>query len=44
MSGENDILVIAECQNTLVLNDLIEKIREFPQVQSTRSRLILKEV
>lgn len=44
VSGENDILVVAEAQNTLVLNDLIEKIREFPQVQSTRSRLILKEV
>lgn len=44
ISGENDILVIAEAQNTLALNDIIEKIREFPQVQSTRSRLILKEV
>lgn len=44
ISGENDILVVAEAQNTLVLNDLIEKIREFPQVQATRSRLILKEV
>lgn len=44
ISGENDIMVIAEAQNTLMLNDIIEKIREFPQVQSTRSRLILKEV
>lgn len=44
ISGENDILVIAEAQNTLALNDIIERIREFPQVQSTRSRLILKEV
>jgi DNA-binding Lrp family transcriptional regulator len=44
ISGENDILVIAEAQNTLELNEIIEKIRSFTQVQSTRSRLILREV
>lgn len=44
ISGENDILVVAEAQHTLQLNEIIEKIRGFPQVQATRSRLILKEV
>lgn len=44
ISGENDILVVAEAQNTLELNEIIERIREFPQVQATRSRLILREV
>jgi DNA-binding Lrp family transcriptional regulator len=44
ISGEHDILVIAEAANTAQLNEVIEKIREFPEVKSTRSRLILKEV
>lgn len=44
VSGEFDILVVAEAANTTQLNEIIERIREFPQVSSTRSRLILKEV
>lgn len=44
ISGEHDILVVAEASNTAALNEIIERIREFPQVKSTRSRLILKEV
>lgn len=44
ISGEHDILVIAEAQNTLELNEIIERIRTFKQVQATRSRLILREV
>jgi Lrp/AsnC family transcriptional regulator, regulator for asnA, asnC and gidA len=44
ISGEHDILVVAEAQNTSELNEIIERIREFPQVQATRSRLILREV
>lgn len=44
ISGEHDILVVAEAGNTTALNEIIERIREFPQVKSTRSRLILKEV
>lgn len=44
VSGEFDILVVAEAANTTQLNEVIERIREFPQVSSTRSRLILKEV
>jgi len=44
ISGEHDIMVVAEAQHTNELNEIIERIRVFPQVQSTRSRLILKEV
>lgn len=44
ISGEHDILVVAEAQNTLELNEIIEKIRAFKEVQATRSRLILREV
>jgi len=44
ITGEHDILVVAEASNTAALNEIIERIREFPQVKSTRSRLILKEV
>lgn len=44
ISGEHDIMVVAEAQNTGELNEVIERIRVFPQVQSTRSRLILREV
>ena len=44
ISGEHDIMVIGEAQNTLDLNEIIEKIRAFPQVQATRSRLILREL
>lgn len=44
VSGEMDILVVAEAQNTADLNEVIERIRQFPQVQATRSRLILREV
>ncbi len=44
ISGENDVMVIADVANTEELNAIIEKIREFKQVQATRSRLILHEV
>ena len=44
VSGDEDILVIADAKDTEELNELIEKIRELPDVRSTRSRLILREV
>ena len=44
VSGDEDILVIAEADDTEELNELIEKIRKLPDVRSTRSRLILREV
>ena len=43
VSGDEDILVVAEADNTTQLNELIERIRNLPNVRSTRSRVILKE-
>jgi DNA-binding Lrp family transcriptional regulator len=43
VTGENDIVVVADCPNTSDLNAIIDKIREVPGTQATRSRLILKE-
>lgn len=43
VTGENDIVVVADCPNTSDLNGIIDKIREVPGTQATRSRLILKE-
>ena len=44
VSGDMDVISIAEADDTEAQNDLIEKIRNLPNVRSTRSRLILKEV
>jgi DNA-binding Lrp family transcriptional regulator len=44
VSGDFDIMIVAQARDTEELNEIIEKIRELPHVQSTRSRLILKEV
>lgn len=43
VTGDNDIVVVADCPNTSDLNAIIDKIREIPGTQATRSRLILKE-
>lgn len=43
VTGDNDIVVVADCPNTADLNAIIDKIREIPGTQATRSRLILKE-
>ena len=43
VSGDEDIVVIAEADDTAELNKLIEKVRHLPDVRTTRSRLILKE-
>ena len=43
VSGDMDVIAIAETDDTEALNELIEKIRNLPNVRSTRSRLILKE-
>ena len=43
VTGENDIVVVADCPNTSDLNGIIDKIRDVPGTQATRSRLILKE-
>ncbi|MHB8632669.1 MAG: Lrp/AsnC family transcriptional regulator [Thermoplasmatota archaeon] len=43
VTGENDIVVVADCPTTTALNDIIEHIRAIPGTNGTRSRLILKE-
>lgn len=43
VTGENDIVVVADCPNTSDLNAIIDRIRDVPGTQATRSRLILKE-
>lgn len=43
VTGDNDIMVVADCPSTEDLNAIIDKIRDVPGTQATRSRLILKE-
>ena len=43
VTGEHDIVVFVDVANTTDLNDIVERIRRFNQVRSTRSRLILRE-
>lgn len=44
VSGDYDIVIVAQANHTGELNAIIERIRQLPNVQSTRSRLILKEL
>lgn len=43
VTGENDIVVVVDVPSTNALNDIVERIRQFKEVQATRSRLILRE-
>lgn len=43
VTGEHDIVVFVDVASTSELNDIVERIRQFREVQSTRSRLILRE-
>jgi len=43
VSGEEDIVVVADAADTGSLNDLITRARELDQVVSTKTRLILDE-
>jgi DNA-binding Lrp family transcriptional regulator len=43
ITGDNDLLVVADCPTTADLNAIIDRIRQIPGTQATRSRLILKE-
>ena len=43
VTGDNDIIVVADCPTANALNDIIEHIRAIPGTNGTRSRLILKE-
>ena len=44
VSGDRDIVAIAETGSTAELNELIEKIRKIPRTQSTWTRLILRQM
>jgi DNA-binding Lrp family transcriptional regulator len=43
VTGEHDIVVFVDVASTSELNDIVERIRQFKEVQSTRSRLILRQ-
>ncbi|HOE52344.1 MAG TPA: Lrp/AsnC family transcriptional regulator [Methanomassiliicoccales archaeon] len=43
VTGEEDIVVIIDVTSSPQLNEIIERIRRFDNVESTRTRLILKE-
>ncbi len=43
VTGEEDVVAIIEVTSSPQLNEIIERIRRFDNVQSTRTRLILKE-
>ncbi len=43
VSGEEDIVVVVDATDTDTLNDLITRAREFDEVVSTKTRLILDE-
>lgn len=43
VTGEEDIVAVIDVNSSPQLNDIIEKIRRFDNVQSTRTRLVLKE-
>jgi DNA-binding Lrp family transcriptional regulator len=43
VTGEEDIVAIIDVASSPQLNEIIERVRKFDNVQSTRTRLILKE-
>ncbi|WP_225335023.1 Lrp/AsnC family transcriptional regulator [Halomicrobium urmianum] len=43
VSGEEDIVFVADCADTQGVNDLITQARELEEVVSTKTRLILNE-
>jgi Lrp/AsnC family transcriptional regulator for asnA, asnC and gidA len=43
VTGEEDIVAIIDVASSPQLNEIIERVRKFNNVQSTRTRLILKE-
>ena len=43
VSGEEDIVLIVDCVDTRAVNELITRARELPEVEGTKTRLILDE-
>jgi len=44
ISGNRDIVAIVDVDNSLKLNDVIEKIRSMKNVENTETKLVLKEI
>ena len=43
VTGDQDIIAIVDVETSQQLNDIIEKVRRYDNILSTRTRLILKE-
>jgi len=43
VTGDQDIIVLVDVETSQNLNDIIERVRKYENVLSTRTRLILKE-
>ncbi|MBR2255145.1 MAG: Lrp/AsnC family transcriptional regulator [Candidatus Methanomethylophilaceae archaeon] len=43
VTGDQDIIVIVDVESSQMLNDIIESVRRYDNILSTRTRLILKE-
>jgi DNA-binding Lrp family transcriptional regulator len=43
VTGDQDIIAIVDVETSQNLNDIIEKVRRYDNILSTRTRLILKE-
>ena len=42
-TGDQDIIAIVDVESSTRLNEIIEKVRHYDSIISTRTRLILKE-
>jgi len=43
VTGDQDIIAIVDVETSQQLNDIIEKVRRYDNILSTRTRLVLKE-
>lgn len=43
VTGDHDLVVVAECPDAAALNAIIDRIRQLDGTRATRSRLILRE-
>ena len=43
VTGDQDIIAIVDVESSQHLNDIIERVRRYDNILSTRTRLILKE-
>jgi DNA-binding Lrp family transcriptional regulator len=44
VTGDSDLVVMADVESTAALNDIVDRIRHLGGAESTRSRLILREI